>query len=115
MDRDVEEKILEDITSAMERLVGAAESLRAATNAAFQRLAPRIEELAQTVSSADGPVSEVASECFDQIFDIWLQANASDFAARYGPDWRRRLEDAALRVYGPRWKALLVANRKTGI
>ena len=64
MDREVEEKLLEDITSAMERLVGAAESLRLATSAAFQRLAPRIEELAQTVVAADGPVSEVASECF---------------------------------------------------
>ncbi len=115
MDRDVEDRLLEDITNAMERLVGAAESLRVATNAAFQRLAPRIEELAQAVSSADGPVSEVASECFDQIFDIWLQANAADFEARYGAGWRQRLEDAALRTYGPRWKALLVANRKTGI
>ena len=33
MDREVEEKLLEDITSAMERLVGAAESLRLATSA----------------------------------------------------------------------------------
>ena len=47
MDREVEEKLLEDITSAMERLVGAAESLRLATSAAFQRIAPRIEELAR--------------------------------------------------------------------
>ena len=99
MDREVEEKLLEDITSAMERLVGAAESLRLATSAAFQRLAPRIEELAQTVVAADGPVSEVASECFNQIFDIWLQANSADFEARYGPGW----------------KALLVASRKKSI
>ena len=115
MDREVEEKLLEDITSAMERLVGAAESLRLATSAAFQRLAPRIEELAQTVVAADGPVSEVASECFNWIFDIWLQANSADFEARYGPGWRKRLEEAALRMYGPGWKALLVASRKKGI
>lgn len=115
MDREVEEKLLEDITSAMERLVAAAESLQTATNTAFRRLAPKIEELAEVVASTDGPTSEAASACFDQIFDIWLQANAADFEARYGTGWRQRLEDAALRVYGPRWKALLVANRKTGI
>ena len=60
-------------------------------------------------------MAQPGREYFNQIFDIWLQANSADFEARYGSGWRKRLEEAALRMYGPGWKALLVASRKKGI
>lgn len=96
---------------ALEKLVCTVECMHLTLEAALQRIAPMVEQIIRQTHDAT-PAHAADRIRLDAIVEQWLNDNSSTFKARYGADWRIRLEAAALRAYGPRWKECLATKRR---
>lgn len=108
---EIDAEVFLQLETAARHLSDVIVRIQQSIHAAMERLDPQFQTVVQMLAICNLAIDSDDSEDYaSQVFDIWVDCHAAGFAARYGSDWRERLETAAKRAYGPDWKRNLVAR-----